>query len=1548
MPSLPDVTQEFKANVEPYIRAIQLAITKTEALGRAALGAAAEVKALAEALNSLDNKNVVVNVAIDMDRLKRKLAEIQLAVNGLKGRNVDVGISEVTKSFTDHVSVTQDVVDVTSKHVDVTQNLSSSMTRGAADLSAQAAAARADAAAIKDLRVASADLSGTWLRDSISAASLNSVIRNQATSLADAAATTRVAIEANNQVGGTYATTAAQIGRAVQANHEFVTANHEVERTSLGLIPAIRTLFGTLLSGLNTAVIRIPFLGFGLRGVAISMGALHWILAGTMEALAVLVPAAIALGSGLMVAAQGAQQVQQHLSAVWTATEATNKAFHQTLGSVLGVGSALQKAQDAANPGIYELLGAGINILKARFMGLAQVGLTVVHMFDEFAARVTVDMQGALGGRVQGLLSNMIPDLQQLGQIAGNLGHAFLNFASDMPGLVEILLKMADAVSRFILWITGMPRGIMMAVIALEEFYRWGGLALAMLVRLVGMGGAFKVALAGIAAEGGSIGFITKFGLALKLLTGGVATAIGGLGRLVTAIGAGGLGSAVSGFGSKMSLAVEALTPLTVAGIAGVVAGIAILVVALSHVKNSTQNWIDTTNRAVQAATDLTVLGTIGNRLAQSTAMINQQQAALSKYPGAAQAAGHALGGWVGQLERIPGPVGGAVQGVFNLANKTGYWGEVTRSVLSVIPGLTPQTLRMGAGAEQAASNVGRLTKEQQHLIDISSNVWHNMQMLGTQFHTSSIGALALANAAGVDLKQGMEKGSTAARIASQQIQNYLRGIGAMGAPIGVVGNDIGVLAISSGLASSKVGQLNQAWDQFIALGSGLQSTFVTLQQGLQTLGSSALTSTVHLGTLRAEVTNLSLKTGASMNGINTASLALRSGFQASIGQANQFFDALRTGSAAGAVSSKQLTTAVASVIGEMLPYASHSKTATAQLSALAQEAGGPATSNFKTLRQWVLANGVSGKALSAMLGSMTIALSNVTAVAAQFAQVLQTDWVAAIAAGATPTKALAADTQNLRKQISLWGAGSPQAVKAAKQLDIAVIQQGGHFKDVAQLNKELGLSAVYTHSQFKLEQAAAEILSGKFGDLNSIISAGRGARGALLTDISTMISKTPTASGYIDTLARAVANHGVQAATHSSARKQLIADLEASGMKASTATGLVNGLIKMLGNIPHKELLDIIAHATGTGQVSITSTSKFIGAHGVGGPGVPVSGAAGGMVSGGGTATSDSIPARLSHGEYVVKAASVAKYGAHMMDAINQQRFAIGGLVDKFAAGGAVPVTGTPGAFTGQWESNWASQWRTQFTNTMISDVRRQMMNAIAQAKAQERAAEAAVAFSGGAGAGQWAGVVHAVLGQLGLPFGDAGTILSQIGSESGGNPNIVNKWDSNWLAGHPSVGLMQVIAGTFASWAGPYRNRGPFAYGVSMDPMANVYAGVNYAIHQYGNPGFLSVLGQGHGYGGGGLVRNFDQGGTLMPGINILNNTTGGSEHLFPAGINPGGPMIAEVHCNVYLDGKQIWHCIQQETLKYNSRNSGARTGIMKPSSPISTAINPGGPMR
>ncbi len=60
---------------------------------------------------------------------------------------------------------------------------------------------------------------------------------------------------------------------------------------------------------------------------------------------------------------------------------------------------------------------------------------------------------------------------------------------------------------------------------------------------------------------------------------------------------------------------------------------------------------------------------------------------------------------------------------------------------------------------------------------------------------------------------------------------------------------------------------------------------------------------------------------------------------------------------------------------------------------------------------------------------------------------------------------------------------------------------------------------------------------------------------------------------------------------------------------------------------------------------------------------------ATGGFIQGPGTKNSDSIPARLSNGEYVVRASAVDQYGVGMLNNINEKKFATGGFVGASAA---------------------------------------------------------------------------------------------------------------------------------------------------------------------------------------------------------------------------------------------------------------------------------------
>ncbi|MFI9123880.1 peptidoglycan DD-metalloendopeptidase family protein [Streptomyces bikiniensis] len=106
-----------------------------------------------------------------------------------------------------------------------------------------------------------------------------------------------------------------------------------------------------------------------------------------------------------------------------------------------------------------------------------------------------------------------------------------------------------------------------------------------------------------------------------------------------------------------------------------------------------------------------------------------------------------------------------------------------------------------------------------------------------------------------------------------------------------------------------------------------------------------------------------------------------------------------------------------------------------------------------------------------------------------------------------------------------------------------------------------------------------------------------------------------------------------------------------------------------------------------------------------------------------------------------------------------------------------------------------------------------------------------------GGAGVERWRSTVLQALRITGNPASYADLTLRRMNQESGGNPNAVNNWDINARNGMPSVGLMQVIRPTFDAYAGHMRNVGPKLHGVSTNPLANIFASMNYAKDRYGS---------------------------------------------------------------------------------------------------------------
>lgn len=133
-------------------------------------------------------------------------------------------------------------------------------------------------------------------------------------------------------------------------------------------------------------------------------------------------------------------------------------------------------------------------------------------------------------------------------------------------------------------------------------------------------------------------------------------------------------------------------------------------------------------------------------------------------------------------------------------------------------------------------------------------------------------------------------------------------------------------------------------------------------------------------------------------------------------------------------------------------------------------------------------------------------------------------------------------------------------------------------------------------------------------------------------------------------------------------------------------------------------------------------------------------------------------------------------------------------------------------------------------------------------------------IRFDVSAGVEQWRNLSSRMLTLEGQSAAYTNLLLRQMQTESGGNPNAINLWDSNAKAGHPSKGLMQVIDPTFQS------HRNPTLANNIWDPAANIAAAIRYTIATYGT---LPRGWRGTGYDMGGLAmgRGFMAKATLKP---------------------------------------------------------------------------------
>ena len=268
--------------------------------------------------------------------------------------------------------------------------------------------------------------------------------------------------------------------------------------------------------------------------------------------------------------------------------------------------------------------------------------------------------------------------------------------------------------------------------------------------------------------------------------------------------------------------------------------------------------------------------------------------------------------------------------------------------------------------------------------------------------------------------------------------------------------------------------------------------------------------------------------------------------------------------------------------------------------------------------------------------------LTLVPAIAALFAEILKglEKIPTALQAVSAAVSGLGSASSSAAGGVSSLAMASAAAGTSAAGATPSVTAMGGAFNAVAPAATAAGTALNSLGSSFDAAGAALNSLGSAFdtaaAGLTGLV-ATFGAAAAALDGLNTSFNSAATGLSGLSSAFDSVAGSGADfAGTLATVGGAFFSVSSAAASAAGGITSTVSALSSAAS-----------AAASIKAPVS-TSTALAFTADNV------LAKAGGGAISGPGTSISDDIPAMLSNGEYVIKAASVSKYGVRFMDALN------------------------------------------------------------------------------------------------------------------------------------------------------------------------------------------------------------------------------------------------------------------------------------------------------
>lgn len=492
---------------------------------------------------------------------------------------------------------------------------------------------QADTAALKAQTIAAAAAAATQqaaagsAKDQARAAAAVAAAQ-QAAAVADAKAAAAAAAYEAAQNGATVAATKAAAAAAYNATIQKTAAAAAVQSAAgtdtltvaqkAAELAANRTAKAQQYAGYILASATVPVIGaakgwFGLStqlylfggvmpGILGHITAWHFGLDLIVEALAVLVPALIAMGAAVLASIPDWQDLFHQMSALNTVTSAFGVSIYPITGQ-------LDKMASAVQANVYVAFGEALLTVNGRMQvvngQLVSTG-SKVGLFTSLAQQASKVLND-LGARFVyavtssntfgAIMQHAAADLQGLGTVLGNFFGILGNLLKTMPGYAEIILNVWVGVTHALEAVTASP---------IVQWLLNLGLAAHGAVVYIGLlGTAFAyLASAGLA---GLAGLLTRVAVAISGL--GAAGAVAGDGMLSLAAGA------------------ETAAALPWGWISIVAAALAFMIFQLVSARDAVQQFFDSLQKQASNVSPLLLQTTLSNQLALATKDLHNAQA---------------------------------------------------------------------------------------------------------------------------------------------------------------------------------------------------------------------------------------------------------------------------------------------------------------------------------------------------------------------------------------------------------------------------------------------------------------------------------------------------------------------------------------------------------------------------------------------------------------------------------------------------------------------------------------------------------------------------------------------------------------------------------------------------------------------------------------------------------------------------------------------------------------------------------------------------------